>query len=275
MFGGLPEWVLQLAAMIFIGSAIKLLDDHLDSEYDICRGERTLAVRLGRSVLAYGLVTALLAVTFDKSLAIALFFSSYAVGMFMEPKEKMPTRVPAFVESLAAIGLSFLITGWREGLFALAFVATVDWLDDIVDYARDEQTGQRNLARRVGLVEATLLILLAFVISVLLAPVTTILGFLAFAVVTAVSELSTQNLWQHGENGLGQTEASSLSDSGDMTDARHLTAMEAGGNRGAGKMFSDKATDAEATDKEKDDITTQHEVADNPKYLGGDTDGRD
>lgn len=200
MFGGLPEWVLDLLTMLFIGWTIKLLDDHLDSEYDIARGERTLAVRLGRSVFAYGLVSALLAVALNQSLAIALFLSSYAVGMFIDLREKLPTHLPAYVECAVAVGLSVLLVGWQLELFALAFVALVDWIDDIIDYGRDHRSGARNLAHRIGFVETTLLVLLALLTAVLMQPLTTILGFVAFAVVSAVSELSTERLWHTAED---------------------------------------------------------------------------
>ncbi|QSO53678.1 hypothetical protein JZ785_07495 [Alicyclobacillus curvatus] len=220
MFGGLPEWVFNLLTMLLMGWTIKLLDDHLDSEYDIARGERTLAVRLGRSAFAYGMVSALLAAALNQSLAIALFFSSYAVGMFTDVREKQPTHLPAYVECAIAVGLSVLFAGWQTALFALAFVALVDWLDDIVDYGRDALSGERNVARSLGFVETTLLVLLALLTAVLMQPLTTILGFVAFALITAVSELSTERLWHTATD----------CDGGAVDD--NLPAIKSGGDKG-------------------------------------------
>lgn len=203
MFGALPEWTIDLATMILIGMAIKWLDDHLDSEFDICRGERTLAVRIGRACFAYGVLVAVVAVALNQSLAVSLFLSSYAVGMMTDLSERLPSRLPAFVETILAVGLAILLCGWRIELWALCFVAWVDWLDDIVDYHRDGAGSSRNLAHRIGLPETTILVLVALLGCVWLDPERTLLGFVAFAAVTVIAELTTEHLWTTDEDGEG------------------------------------------------------------------------
>jgi len=202
MFGGWFEWVAPFASLLLTGAVIKLLDDALDADFDKFRGERTLAVRLGPAAFPYGLVVALLAAYCDVRLAIALFFGSYAVGMFATWRERLPTRLPAFVEILLAVGLSLVLSGWRTALWALAMMAVIDWLDDLVDSSRDKVSGQANLVLRVGLVPTLFLVLAALCLAVLLNPVLTALTFIAVTLLTMVAETTTKHLWKtHEQDG--------------------------------------------------------------------------
>jgi 1,4-dihydroxy-2-naphthoate octaprenyltransferase len=200
MFGGLLDWMTSLASMVLMGAAVKLMDDYLDSEYDICRGERTIAVKIGRATLPYALVCALISSYFNVSIAVSIFLASYALGMLTNAREKLPTKVPAYMEIVISLLVLWAMVGWRTGLWALSFMALIDWLDDVIDMTRDQRTGQRNLALKIGLVETTLLILIAMCTSVLTNAKFTAIGFIAFAVLTAVAELSTSRMWHHGED---------------------------------------------------------------------------
>ncbi|MCL6593469.1 MAG: hypothetical protein K6T31_05790 [Alicyclobacillus sp.] len=182
--------------MLLVGAAIKLMDDHLDAEYDICRGERTLAVRLGRACLPYALVLALLAAYIDRQLTLALFFSSYAVGMLSQWRDVLPTRLPAVCEMAAAVCLSCTLTGWRTALWALALMVTIDWLDDLADVHKDVRTGQRNVAARLGVVETSLLVLAAMCLAVLASPRLTAIAFVVLTLLTIAAEWTTRRLWQ-------------------------------------------------------------------------------
>ncbi|SFU76639.1 hypothetical protein [Alicyclobacillus macrosporangiidus] len=199
MSGGLLEWGIPFLTMLLAGAAIKLMDDHLDAEYDVCRGEQTLAIRFGRAVLPYTMVAGLLAAAADHRLACALFFASYAVGMFSRLGERLPTGLPAWAETLLAVALAALVSGWQWALWALALMAAIDWTDDLADAAKDALTGQRNLALRVGVVETTLLALLALCVAVVLNAKGTAMAFVAFALLTLASEATTVRLWDPEE----------------------------------------------------------------------------
>ncbi|MCL6453752.1 MAG: hypothetical protein K6T78_09115 [Alicyclobacillus sp.] len=201
MFGAMPEWLIQLLSMTCIGLVIQWVDDHLDRAFDLCRGERTLAVKMGRSCFVYGALLAVVAVCLDAPIATALFLGSYAVGMMSNWTERMPTRLPAGMETVLAAFLSVLLAGWHTTAWALCFAAWVDWLDDIIDYRKDGPGNTRNLARRIGIVETSVLVLLALLGCVWLNPEWTLLGFVAFAVVTVISELTTARLWTVDEEG--------------------------------------------------------------------------
>ena len=196
MYGAWFEWGAAFASLLLTGAVIKLLDDALDADFDKFRGERTLAVRLGPAVLPYGLVIALLAAYCDVRLAIALFFGSYAVGMFATWRERLPTHLPAFVEILLAVGLSLVLSGWRMALWGLAMMAVIDWLDDLVDSSRDKVSGQTNLVLRIGLVPTLFLVMAALCVAVLLNPVLTAWAFIAVALLTMAAEITTKHLWK-------------------------------------------------------------------------------
>jgi 1,4-dihydroxy-2-naphthoate octaprenyltransferase len=203
MSGDLLDGATALAALLLIGATIKLMDDYLDAEYDICRGKRTLAIKLSRASLPYALCLGLIAGFLKTDLAISIFFGSYAVGMLSTWKEKLPTKVPAYVEIAVAIALSVALVGWKTALWGVALMAVFDWIDDIVDLSADQRTGQRNLARRIGVVETTLLTLSAMCVAVLCNTWWTALGFIAFTLLTVLAEATTSNLWRDMEEEKG------------------------------------------------------------------------
>lgn len=195
LMSGLPPWVSNLVAMVLVGFVIQWMDDALDSEVDLSRGERRLAVRMGRGLLPYGLGLMVLGAAFNFQLTAALFLSSYAVGMFSNLTERLTTRVPAYVETVIALLLSVAVSGWQVAAFAFCFIAFIDWLDDVVDYRKDLRSGGSNLALRIGMIETSLLVLLAMLGAVWLNALDTLLGLIAFATVTVIAEVTVQHLW--------------------------------------------------------------------------------
>lgn len=202
MSGSWYEWGVWLLCLLLIGAAVKLLDDSLDADFDKFRGERTLAARLGRAVYPYGVLLALLAAYVDVKLTVALFLGSYVVGMFVQWRERLPTKVPAYVEIVLAIALSFALTGWHVAVWAIAMMAVVDWLDDLVDYSGDKTSGQANIALKIGVVETLFLIMMALCAAVLLDPLMTGLTFIAVILLTILAEVTTKRLWKaNGQDG--------------------------------------------------------------------------
>ncbi|CAM3970318.1 hypothetical protein [Alicyclobacillus pomorum] len=196
MYGDLLEVGRTLLCLVLAGATIKLMDDYLDAEYDICRGKHTLAVKLSRGTLPYALVLGLLAAYLNLDITISVFFGSYAAGMLTTWREKLPTRVPAFIEIIVAFGLSTLLVGWHIALWGACLMAMFDWLDDLVDRMTDHKTGQRNMALRIGVVETTLLTLIVMCAAILLNAWWTALGFIALTMLTMLSEATTSTLWQ-------------------------------------------------------------------------------
>lgn len=194
MSGGWLDLIRLFGALLFAGLAVKWMDDVLDVDYDLCQGQRTLAARFGRAALPYAMVMMACAVAISEQPAIAAFFGAYAVGMFARPFERLPSRLPAWAESLGALGLCALIVGWRGALWAVSFMLAVDWLDDLADRFRDAETGQWNVVIRFGLVEVLLAILGAIAVALFAEVMWSLVGLIALAGVTVVSESTTSKL---------------------------------------------------------------------------------
>lgn len=207
MFGAWHEWLVWLAALVCTGAAVKLMDDFLDADYDLCRGERTLAVQFGRATLPYALVLALVGAAIDAKIAVAVFFGSYVVGMFSTWRETLPTRVPAYIEIVIACLISAAFSGWRLALWGVAMMAVIDWLDDVVDVTSDRQAGQANVAGHIGLAETLLLILAALCTAVLSNAQLTGIGFIALAILSVAAEMTTTQIWQTYDRGDGGIDA--------------------------------------------------------------------
>lgn len=145
------------AAAGLVGLAVKLLDDTLDQPGD----PTTLAGRLGEgATLAYGLAAGVAGVALAPAVGLALFAASYAlgmVGMGAGPGERLPSRLPAWVESLAALGASLLLAGVGVTGGAFGALLAVQALDDLADWCRDGEVPalrRRSLAGALGRVGA-------------------------------------------------------------------------------------------------------------------------
>lgn len=173
MFGGWSSLLLELLGIVLAGLTIKLMDDHLDVEFDQCIGRQTLALRLGRACLPYGLCALVLAMAISPQVVLTLFLAAYAIGMGHDLREKMPTRLPGWAESLVAIAIMTLISGWQLTAWAICVMMMIQLLDDLMDLHNDKRSGQNNWANRFGFVEATLAMFMFALGAVLLSPIRT------------------------------------------------------------------------------------------------------
>jgi 1,4-dihydroxy-2-naphthoate octaprenyltransferase len=188
MSGVWSSLLADYAGILLTGLAIKLMDDFLDMEYDQCLGKRTLAIRLGRAALPYSLLLLAAGCGLALNDSLSLFLGSYAVGMTQDWAEKMPTRLPGYVEMAGAFGISLLCVGAVSAFWGVTMMAAVQLLDDLLDVQKDSRTGQRNMVLRIGVVETTLLLLIFFLFSVLLNAMGTVLVLLATALVHMIVE---------------------------------------------------------------------------------------
>lgn len=171
------------AAVLLTGVAVKLMDDFLDLRYDVFEGTETLAVRLGEGSIAYALVSFALAAGADAKTAVALMVGAYAVGMAGDFDRQLPSGLYGFQESLALLAAAALLVPWRAVLWAASAMLCVQLLDDLEDLATDRLTGNPNLARRIGVVEAHMLALGALFVAALTHPVGTVAVFVAVPLV--------------------------------------------------------------------------------------------
>lgn len=189
MFGVWSSLLVELLGIVLAGLTIKLMDDWLDVEFDQCIGRQTLSLRLGRACLPYCLALLGFAIALAPQVALPLFLASYAIGMGHELREKMPTRLPGWVESIVAVGLALLTAGWQVAAWAVCVMAMIQLLDDLMDLHNDRRSGQNNWANRFGYVEATLAMFIFALGAVLLSPLHTVEVLIATPLVHIVLSL--------------------------------------------------------------------------------------
>ncbi len=196
MSGEWHEWGGALASLIMVAMAIKLLDDFMDGDYDLCHGERTLAARLGRRSITYTMLLLTLAAAADVRVAVVMLLGSHAVGM-LSGWRREPSRVwVRSLEALLTALLSGFVCGFTLTLWALSILAAANWLDDLVDVPADKASGQRNLVLQFGWQETLILTLAVFSLAVFLNAFYTVFALISMAVVMVASELTTRHLWK-------------------------------------------------------------------------------
>lgn len=169
--------------MVFVGVAVKLLDDFMDLRSDAQYGVPSIAVRLGEATLPYAMLSLALGAAFDPRFGLSLFLASYAVGMASDLRRILPLGLTGWQESLGAFLLGVLFTGPLVQLWALSMMAFVQCVDDLQDVRRDDLCGSANLVRRWGLGEVRLAALGFFMFAALLAPFHTVLLLIAVALI--------------------------------------------------------------------------------------------
>jgi 1,4-dihydroxy-2-naphthoate octaprenyltransferase len=174
MSGVWSSLIVEILGMVLAGLTIKLMDDWLDHEYDQCIGRITVSIRLGRACLPYTLVAFGLAMALAPQIALTLFLAAYAVGMGHDLRERMPTKLPGWFESMLALAVIALFAGPMLAAWGLFAMGMIQLLDDLMDLQKDRRSGQNNLAIRWGLVEATILMFICLLAAVLLSPLHTV-----------------------------------------------------------------------------------------------------
>lgn len=151
-------------AVVCCSAAIKLADDYLDREYDVIAGKANWTEVLEQGTMLYAMFLLALAAGINTSLSLSLFLSCYIVGMFSSMRDKFPSRLSGFQESLIALTIGLFLFGLHTMLFSLSFILAIQLFDDYIDAQSDHLVGQRNFANRFGEIEC-LIASLIFIIT--------------------------------------------------------------------------------------------------------------
>jgi hypothetical protein len=160
------EMISRFIAISIIGMVIKLTDDSLD-EIPVAGhpghpGKPSLAIKLGKGVMAYGLLLFTIAVSVQSSVSATLFLAAYAVGMVKDPELLLPTYLPAWLESFLTVMIGVLFWGWSEMISSFVIMGVIQLGDDYLDREQDRKEQRYNLTHDWGQVEV---ILLAFFLT--------------------------------------------------------------------------------------------------------------
>lgn len=134
----------ELTAVFLIGCAIKIMDDYLDRE------ENSLARKLDVAALPYSLLLTVAAAGLAPYYSLPLFLASYSCGMTADYREKLPTGLAGWQESLLALVLSLCFFGWRTTASAAVVILFIQLLDDFRDLRKDRLVSRSNLVHVLG-----------------------------------------------------------------------------------------------------------------------------
>jgi len=183
-FEHLADLARTITCILLMGGVIRLMDDFLDLRYDVFEGVETLATRLGEGTLPYSLIGFALAVMLDAQTAAALMVGAYAVGMAGDFDRQLPSGLVGYQEGGITLLVALLFLPLPTVLWSLFVMFSVQVFDDLDDLIVDQRTGNPNIARRWGIMEARMAALAALVASCLILPVETAVVFVAVPVVS-------------------------------------------------------------------------------------------
>lgn len=172
-----------------MGGVIRLMDDFLDLRYDVFEGVETLATRLGEGTLPYSLLGFSLAVMMDHETAAALLVGAYTVGMAGDFDRQLPSGLVAYQEGALALLAALVFLPFSTVLWAFVAMLSVQVFDDLDDLVIDQRTGNPNIARRWGIMEARMAAIAALAVAGFVMPVETAAVYIAVPVVCWSSQL--------------------------------------------------------------------------------------
>lgn len=152
-------------AVVFCAVAVKISDDFLDVELDKCAGRNNWAEAIGRGAMIYAMLFLGLAACLNISISMSLFLGSYAIGMFQDLNQRFPTNLSGWQECLIVFTFGVIFLGLKVMVFSLFFLLSVQLFDDCIDAKADQYAGHRNLAHRLGILEAYMVAILTLLIS--------------------------------------------------------------------------------------------------------------
>lgn len=152
-------------SVILSALSIKLIDDYLDQDIDRHAGRKNLATFLGNGSVVYATLLLCIAAALNATVSMALFFSSYVVGMFTQWNSTFSSRLKGWQEILIVSVLGLVLFGWKIMTFCLLFVFTIQLIDDYVDEYSDKQAGYCNLVHRIGKLECLLIASIALMLA--------------------------------------------------------------------------------------------------------------
>lgn len=156
-------------SVILLGVVIKLLDDEIDDD----RMDKGLQNKLYQDLIAYKFPYCLLflslSMLIEPELIFSLFTSSYMIGMFHFPRQKLPTNLKSYHEIIILLIINLIKISLD--IFAVAFLSIllIQLIDDLQDYTYDFKYGYKNYAVLYGkgeiIILSSILIIFCILIS--------------------------------------------------------------------------------------------------------------
>ncbi|HHU92585.1 MAG TPA: hypothetical protein GXZ20_05560 [Halanaerobiaceae bacterium] len=155
----------RFLGIFLMGLVIKMMDDYIDKEIDLLKGQWNLSLIFKNAILPYALLLLIFSLYFNFSEAVTIFAASYFLGMASELKETLPSGLMAWQEGIILLILITYITSVQESLAAILIVITIQLIDDFLDLKKDKYIDNRNLVNKLGKFNASLITLALMLIS--------------------------------------------------------------------------------------------------------------
>ncbi|WP_148217685.1 hypothetical protein [Acetohalobium arabaticum] len=146
------------------------MDDYLDQILDRLQNKKTLALKWGRATLPYTLLSFSLAVVFNYSWAVSLFWASYILGMGYDLTDELPTGLKAYQESLLLLLIGIYILPIENFLSSLSVMVGIQLIDDLIDLKYDKEVYRNNSVYLLGKRQVILLLIAVLAIGVYFDP---------------------------------------------------------------------------------------------------------
>lgn len=175
-------------SVFIIGLTIKLMDDMIDAETDKIAEKNNWWTSLGANIIPYTFILFSLAVMLNKDLTVPLFLSAYVVGMGKEYNIKYLLGLPGWAESLLVITAALIFFNWLNVLTSLTVLLAVQFIDDLMDHAADQKTGEKNFAALLGFGETVISCGILLTASLFYSPYKLFLVMSAYLIITFIIE---------------------------------------------------------------------------------------
>lgn len=156
----------RFLGILLMGIVIKTMDDFFDKEIDKESKQWNIHILLGRSILPYSLLIAIISLYLNFAEAAAIFATSYTIGMLHTYRGILPTKLYGWQEGIIILIIFTYILSLREILVTLVIVGIIQLIDDIIDYKKEKFINYNNIINKIGVFNTILIILILLFVSI-------------------------------------------------------------------------------------------------------------
>ncbi|MFW5998354.1 MAG: hypothetical protein ACOC4G_11975 [Bacillota bacterium] len=153
--------------IFFMGIVIKLMDDYLDQDFDKLKDENIInySIKLKKGILPYSLLLFVFALYLNFEETLSLFLASYVIGMVYDLKQRLPSYLYGWQESLVVLFLCIIMTSLSITISSLILVIMLQLIDDYIDYYKDLEVNEENYIKKLGYIPGITVIVILGLIS--------------------------------------------------------------------------------------------------------------
>lgn len=169
-----------IGAVILTAFIIKLMDDYLDDDITFLR---PLIKNMGKGILPYCIMFFSISCLLDAELSISLVSSAYIIGMLSDFNRRLTFKLRGYQESILIFIVLTLVLGFHEMVSSMLIIFITQLIDDIIDINKDSYYNNKNIAIKIGVVEAVLITFILALITFKISPIKLITCLSVFSLI--------------------------------------------------------------------------------------------